>query len=470
MFLPDILLGGPNDAKYRHDALGRRILRYTAVDGKLVYERYFYDGADVVADYDGRTGELRALYVTPFLDENLLKEDFTGPGPVLAWYTQDGLGSVRQLVVGDSVMNSYAYTAWGVPLQWHEKVSNRYTFTAREYNPETSNYYYRLRWYAPILGRMLTRDPIVYGLGPLLYPYAHNNPVIWVDPMGMWCRGGHEVATKHATLECGEKWGKLTVRLLQKANMRTDNDFKYDLEYHAMRQEKESWMAARRKSIEVMKKLFRKAVQYAEWCRDGFYTNWGRGFYPHGCRAVAILGILLHLVQDIFAHYVPDWRWSPVTCVLGSIMWAGNPLTSFCLGTWLRTGPAPRGVGVPSVLKKPLFEQWPGYPMTMKQHGFAGDRSYSPERTVLVMYGPVIWLLYVSWIDDHVARWKDFAKAKSASVKTIQGFIAFLRKRGWKDKEIHCCVLKVWENYIRDCPNPMSMEEVISDVINKVRR
>ena len=35
-------VGGPNDAKYRHDALGRRILRYTAVDGKLVYERYFY--------------------------------------------------------------------------------------------------------------------------------------------------------------------------------------------------------------------------------------------------------------------------------------------------------------------------------------------------------------------------------------------------------------------------------------------
>jgi|GEM_PF-5707044 len=55
-----------------------------------------------MADYDGRTGELRALYVTPFLDENLMKEDFTGPGPILAWYTQDGLGSVRQLVVGDA--------------------------------------------------------------------------------------------------------------------------------------------------------------------------------------------------------------------------------------------------------------------------------------------------------------------------------------------------------------------------------
>jgi len=80
---------------------------------KVVYERHFLDGADVVADYDGRTGELRALYLTPFLDENLLKEDYTGPGPLLAWYTQDGLGSVRQLVVGDTVQNSYAYRRKG---------------------------------------------------------------------------------------------------------------------------------------------------------------------------------------------------------------------------------------------------------------------------------------------------------------------------------------------------------------------
>ena len=69
--------------------------------------------ADVITDYDVEAGELRALYVTPFLDENLLKEDYTGPGPMLAWYTQDGLGSVRQLVVGERVLNSYDYRRKG---------------------------------------------------------------------------------------------------------------------------------------------------------------------------------------------------------------------------------------------------------------------------------------------------------------------------------------------------------------------
>jgi len=71
------------------------------------------NGADVMADYDAETGELRALYVTPFLDENLMKDDFTGPGPILVWYVQDGLGSVRQLVVGDTVHNSYSYRRKG---------------------------------------------------------------------------------------------------------------------------------------------------------------------------------------------------------------------------------------------------------------------------------------------------------------------------------------------------------------------
>ena len=70
--------GGRTDAKYRYDALGRRIIRYTAVNGNRIAERYFYDGADVIADYDMDSGNLLAQYVTLFLDENLLKVDFAG--------------------------------------------------------------------------------------------------------------------------------------------------------------------------------------------------------------------------------------------------------------------------------------------------------------------------------------------------------------------------------------------------------
>jgi len=134
--------------------------------------------------HNGGTWEVLVLYLTPFLDENLMKEDYTGPGPLLAWYTQDGLGSVRQLVVGDAVQNSYTYTAWGVPLNWHESIPNRYTFTGREYNPETRLYHYRAREYVGVLGRFNARDRISPAFPA--YAYSFDNPVNFVDPSG--CR------------------------------------------------------------------------------------------------------------------------------------------------------------------------------------------------------------------------------------------------------------------------------------------
>ena|GEM_PF-5178648 len=150
---------------------------------RIVLERYFYDGADVIADYDLFGRRCKASYLTPFLDENLLLERCSRFGCIRRyWYTQDGLGSIRQLVSDrGTVLNSYSYTSWGVPLNWHERIPNRYTFTAREYNPESGDYYYRARHYAPCIGRFLSRDPISRG-----YSYCDATPVDFVDPFGAW--------------------------------------------------------------------------------------------------------------------------------------------------------------------------------------------------------------------------------------------------------------------------------------------
>jgi len=186
------------------------------------------------ADYDGRTGELRALYVTPFLDENLLKEDYTGPGPLLAWYTQDGLGSVRQLVVGDTVQNSYAYTSWGVPLNWQEHISNRYTFTGREWNAENALYHYRTRHYNPFTSAFTSPDPLfsrdpqrqcnlrIYrsfnnkNLAPSMgrqwhrYLYVENRSTLEKDPTGM----GFWTCTDECEVEGDVEVAKVEARLL----------------------------------------------------------------------------------------------------------------------------------------------------------------------------------------------------------------------------------------------------------------
>lgn len=52
------------------------------------------------------------------------------------------------------------------------------------YDPESKNYYVRNRYYAPALGRWLTRDPIGYRGGINLYGYVQSSPVAALDPLG----------------------------------------------------------------------------------------------------------------------------------------------------------------------------------------------------------------------------------------------------------------------------------------------
>ncbi len=65
---------------------------------------------------------------------------------------------------------------------------NYYRFTARQWDPESSLYYYRARYYDPGLGRFLQADPVGYEGGSLnLYAYCGNSPLNYGDPTGL-CR------------------------------------------------------------------------------------------------------------------------------------------------------------------------------------------------------------------------------------------------------------------------------------------
>ncbi len=170
---------------YRYDGLGRRVEKeVTNVSTKV--SRYIYDNEDILLELDG-SNTITARYTHgPGIDEPLIMER-TGAS---FFYQADGLGSITDITdSGGVIKQRYTYSSFGkIESQLDPSFVQPYTFTPREFDPETGLYYYRARYYDPTAGRFLQQDP-VKGQREIpqsqnLYPYVINDPVRLNDPTG----------------------------------------------------------------------------------------------------------------------------------------------------------------------------------------------------------------------------------------------------------------------------------------------
>ena len=148
-----------------------------------------WDGDQLLEELDG-TGAQTAEYVYgPGIDEPLRMQR----GTTKTYYLADGLGSVTHLTnPNGAIVEQYTYDPYGKPSIFDgvgtpltaSAFGNRFLFTGREYDQETGFYYNRARYWSPIIGRFMSRDPLGYFDGPNPYTYVRNNPVNFVDPYG----------------------------------------------------------------------------------------------------------------------------------------------------------------------------------------------------------------------------------------------------------------------------------------------
>jgi RHS repeat-associated protein len=104
------------------------------------------------------------------------------------YYHLDGLGSVTGITdATGNVVQRYEYDSYGnIVSVLDPDFIQPYTYTAREYDPESGLYFYRARYYDAKAGRFVSEDPIGFNSGDVnFYAYVGNNPVNFVDPQGL---------------------------------------------------------------------------------------------------------------------------------------------------------------------------------------------------------------------------------------------------------------------------------------------
>jgi RHS repeat-associated protein len=170
-----VLLNSNKVARFSYDPLGRRVEKVAGG----VTTSYTYDGEDILREIRGAT-TLKYVH-GPGIDEPLAQEDGSG---VLTYYHTDALGSiVRRTNAAGAVASEHRYDVWGNIETGGTEPG--YSYTGREWEPETGLYYYRARYYDPEGGRFISEDPIGTQGALNLYGYAAGDPALLTDPSGL---------------------------------------------------------------------------------------------------------------------------------------------------------------------------------------------------------------------------------------------------------------------------------------------
>ncbi|WP_240674382.1 RHS repeat-associated core domain-containing protein [Burkholderia stabilis] len=205
-----------SQSRYFYDAFGRRIAK--EVNGERTV--FGWDGDTLAYESDGASGThyiyepgtfvpLAQYVAEPVVgiatpewkstdryvpeDDPLQKVPERRADATLFYYHCDQIGTPQLLTDDDGdVVWEVSYKAWGEAREVIARASklagivpkNPLRFQGQQIDEETGLHYNKYRYYDPTLGRFTSSDPIGLIGGPNGYAYT-NNPIMWVDPLGL---------------------------------------------------------------------------------------------------------------------------------------------------------------------------------------------------------------------------------------------------------------------------------------------
>jgi RHS repeat-associated protein len=170
--------GGVTKGEYTYNGNGQRVKKI--VDGVTTVFHYSLNG-QIIAESDN-TGTITAEYV--YLNgQPLAKIERANT----YYYHNDHLGTPQKLTDSTGqVVWAADYKPFGETTVTVSTITNNLGFPGQYRDAETGPNYNYYRDYNPVIGRYIEADPIGLSGGDNLYSYVADNPVFWVDPLGLF--------------------------------------------------------------------------------------------------------------------------------------------------------------------------------------------------------------------------------------------------------------------------------------------
>jgi len=172
----------PQTIEYRYNGLGERVMRILTEQSVSTTNHF--------VNTDGANYQPLAIF-----EGDHLKQLFYPGGTTYAqdgnkYYLLPGMGGVERVIDNFSRESvRYHYDPFGNVIDKKGTLDSPLTYQGEQVDPDTGLVFLRNRWYCPKIGRFLSIDPHPgylwkpQTLNP--YLYCHNDPVNYVDPLGL---------------------------------------------------------------------------------------------------------------------------------------------------------------------------------------------------------------------------------------------------------------------------------------------
>ena len=169
-------IGASPIATYTYNGRGERVKK----DGLTITYYHYDQGGQLIAETDA-AGVTQVEYI--YIDGQPVS---IVTGGTLNFIHNDHLGTPQQISdATQAIVWQADYSPFGDATITTSLITNNLRFPGQYYDEETGLHYNYYRYYDPKLGRYVTSDPIGLFAGTNTYTYVVNNPINFIDPIGL---------------------------------------------------------------------------------------------------------------------------------------------------------------------------------------------------------------------------------------------------------------------------------------------